>query len=78
MEYVPRRAQSGLFEGIYKVFMRRTSVYATFVLAGAFFGERPWDADLNSVFSPSFSHALDSCGLWSSQVVGVQQCWETL
>ncbi|CAI0462248.1 unnamed protein product [Linum tenue] len=40
MERVPRRGQSGLFEGIYKVFMRRTSVYATFVLAGAFFGER--------------------------------------
>ncbi|CAI0540019.1 unnamed protein product [Linum tenue] len=50
MEYVPRRAQSGLFEGIYKVFMRRTSVYATFVLAGAFFGERAVDYGVHKLW----------------------------
>ncbi|CAI0462247.1 unnamed protein product [Linum tenue] len=50
MERVPRRGQSGLFEGIYKVFMRRTSVYATFVLAGAFFGERAVDYGVHKLW----------------------------
>ncbi|CAL1394805.1 unnamed protein product [Linum trigynum] len=50
MEHVPRRGQSGLFEGIYKVFMRRTSVYATFVLAGAFFGERAVDYGVHKLW----------------------------
>ncbi|CAN1141945.1 Cytochrome b-c1 complex subunit 9, mitochondrial [Linum perenne] len=50
MEYVPRRTQGGLFEGIYKVFMRRTSVYATFVLAGAFFGERAVDYGVHKLW----------------------------
>jgi ubiquinol-cytochrome c reductase subunit 9 len=41
MDSAARRSGSGwFFEGIYKVFMRRTSVYATFVIAGAFLGER--------------------------------------
>ncbi|PWA96086.1 cytochrome b-c1 complex subunit 9 [Artemisia annua] len=30
----------GIFEGLYKVLMRRNSVYVTFVIAGAFAGER--------------------------------------
>jgi hypothetical protein len=35
-----RSGGGGFFEGFYKVVMRRTSVYATFVIAGAFLGER--------------------------------------
>lgn len=35
-----RRNAGGLFEGLYRVIMRRNSVYATFVIAGAFLGER--------------------------------------
>ncbi|XP_039026324.1 cytochrome b-c1 complex subunit 9-like isoform X2 [Hibiscus syriacus] len=39
-----RRIQgSGLFEGLYRVIMRRNSVYVTFVIAGAFLGERAVD-----------------------------------
>ncbi|KAL4591722.1 hypothetical protein LXL04_004693 [Taraxacum kok-saghyz] len=34
------RRSGGLFEGLYKVLMRRNSVYVTFVIAGAFVGER--------------------------------------
>ncbi|KAL9998633.1 putative cytochrome b-c1 complex subunit 9 [Helianthus debilis subsp. tardiflorus] len=34
------RRSGGLFEGLYKVLMRRNSVYVTFVIAGAFLGER--------------------------------------
>ena len=34
------RRSGGLFEGLYKVLMRRNSVYVTFVIAGAFIGER--------------------------------------
>ncbi|XVF07672.1 hypothetical protein REPUB_Repub06bG0160000 [Reevesia pubescens] len=35
-----RRSSGGLFEGLYRVIMRRNSVYVTFVIAGAFLGER--------------------------------------
>ncbi|MBA0558368.1 hypothetical protein Golob_015390 [Gossypium lobatum] len=38
-----RRSQGGLFEGLYRVIMRRNSVYVTFVIAGAFLGERAVD-----------------------------------
>ena len=34
------RRSGGVLEGLYRVLMRRTSVYATFVIAGAFLGER--------------------------------------
>ncbi|MBA0580813.1 hypothetical protein Gorai_023014, partial [Gossypium raimondii] len=41
MDYTSRRrGQGGLFEGLYRVIMRRNSVYVTFVIAGAFLGER--------------------------------------
>ncbi|KAK8546276.1 hypothetical protein V6N13_067501 [Hibiscus sabdariffa] len=44
MDYAPRRrGQGGLFEGLYRVIMRRNSVYVTFVIAGAFLGERAVD-----------------------------------
>lgn len=41
MDYASRRrGQGSLFEGLYRVIMRRNSVYVTFVIAGAFLGER--------------------------------------
>ncbi|GMI84774.1 hypothetical protein like AT3G52730 [Hibiscus trionum] len=44
MDYTSRRrGQGGLFEGLYRVIMRRNSVYVTFVIAGAFLGERAVD-----------------------------------
>ncbi|GKV31801.1 hypothetical protein SLEP1_g40467 [Rubroshorea leprosula] len=43
MEYSSRRSQGGLFEGLYRVIMRRNSVYITFIVAGAFLGERAVD-----------------------------------
>ncbi|KAL4297685.1 hypothetical protein GQ457_12G011720 [Hibiscus cannabinus] len=44
MDSAPRRrSQGGLFEGLYRVIMRRNSVYVTFVIAGAFLGERAVD-----------------------------------
>ncbi|RZR97343.1 hypothetical protein BHM03_00026495 [Ensete ventricosum] len=30
----------GVWEGLYRVLMRRNSVYVTFIVAGAFVGER--------------------------------------
>jgi ubiquinol-cytochrome c reductase subunit 9 len=46
MEYAARRNQKGAFEGFYKLIMRRNSVYVTFIIAGAFFGERVRDQSL--------------------------------
>ena len=40
MDSTARRSGGGLLEGLYRVIMRRTSVYATFVILGAFAGER--------------------------------------
>ena len=37
------RGGKGLWEGLYRVLMRRNSVYVTFVIAGAFAGERAVD-----------------------------------
>ncbi|XP_042419838.1 cytochrome b-c1 complex subunit 9, mitochondrial-like [Zingiber officinale] len=38
-----RRGGGGLWEGLYRVLMRRNSVYVTFIVAGAFVGERVVD-----------------------------------
>ena len=42
MDSAARRstAGGGIFEGLYKVLMRRNSIYVTFVVVGAYFGER--------------------------------------
>ncbi|OMO68370.1 Cytochrome b-c1 complex subunit 9 [Corchorus olitorius] len=50
MDYASRRSQGGLFEGIYKVIMRRNSVYVTFVIAGAFLGERAVDYGVHKLW----------------------------
>ncbi|KAL9238898.1 hypothetical protein vseg_013266 [Gypsophila vaccaria] len=44
MEAAARRSGGGgVWESLYKVIMRRNSVYVTFVIAGAFLGERAVD-----------------------------------
>ncbi|CAH1452424.1 unnamed protein product [Lactuca virosa] len=44
------RRTGGLFEGLYKVLMRRNSVYVTFVIAGAFVGERAVDYGVHKLW----------------------------
>ncbi|XP_038720411.1 cytochrome b-c1 complex subunit 9-like isoform X1 [Tripterygium wilfordii] len=44
MDYsAARRNKGGLYEGLYRLVMRRNSVYVTFIVAGAFLGERAVD-----------------------------------
>ncbi|KAK8486059.1 hypothetical protein V6N13_010366 [Hibiscus sabdariffa] len=51
MDYAAqRRGQRGLFEGLYRVIMRRNSVYVTFVIAGAFLGERAVDYGVHKLW----------------------------
>ncbi|KAG5515781.1 hypothetical protein RHGRI_036732 [Rhododendron griersonianum] len=40
----------GVLEGLYKLLMRRNSVYATFVIAGAFAGERAVDYGVHKIW----------------------------
>ena len=40
MDAPATRGGKGVFEGLYRFLMRRNSVYVTFVIAGAFLGER--------------------------------------
>ncbi|PSR89859.1 Cytochrome b-c1 complex subunit like [Actinidia chinensis var. chinensis] len=44
------RRSGGVLEGLYRVLMRRTSVYATFVIAGAFAGERAVDYGVHKLW----------------------------
>ncbi|GLJ42508.1 hypothetical protein SUGI_0881080 [Cryptomeria japonica] len=41
---------SGVLEGAYRLLMRRNSVYVTFIIAGAFFGERVVDYGVNRLW----------------------------
>ncbi|XP_010426893.1 PREDICTED: cytochrome b-c1 complex subunit 9 [Camelina sativa] len=50
MEYAARRNQKGAFESFYKLIMRRNSVYVTFIIAGAFFGERAVDYGVHKLW----------------------------
>ncbi|XP_002282670.2 cytochrome b-c1 complex subunit 9 [Vitis vinifera] len=59
MDSTARRSGGGLLEGLYRVIMRRTSVYATFVILGAFAGERAVDYGVHK--------------LWERNNVGVLQ-----
>ncbi|WOL02285.1 cytochrome b-c1 complex subunit 9-like [Canna indica] len=46
-----RRARGGgLWEGLYRVLMRRNSVYVTVVVAGAFAGERMVDYGVHKLW----------------------------
>ncbi|KAL8496365.1 hypothetical protein ACS0TY_020178 [Phlomoides rotata] len=49
MEPAARRS-GGLWEGMYRMVMRRTSVYVTFVLIGAFVGERAVDRGVHALW----------------------------
>ncbi|KAF7804295.1 60S ribosomal protein L10a [Senna tora] len=50
MDYAARRNKGGLLEGLYKVIMRRNSVYVTFIIAGAFIGERAVDYGVHKLW----------------------------
>ncbi|XP_021728650.1 cytochrome b-c1 complex subunit 9-like [Chenopodium quinoa] len=50
MEAAARKSGGGLWEGLYRVFMRRNSVYVTFVIAGAFVGERAVDYGVHKLW----------------------------
>ncbi|KAJ1419548.1 Cytochrome b-c1 complex subunit 9 [Sesbania bispinosa] len=50
MDTVARRSRGGVFEGLYKLLMRRNSVYVTFVIAGAFLGERAVDYGVHKIW----------------------------
>ncbi|KAI4364063.1 hypothetical protein MLD38_020202 [Melastoma candidum] len=43
-------SMAGLLDGLYRVVMRRTSVYVTFVIAGAFVGERAVDYGVHKIW----------------------------
>ncbi|XP_021833748.1 cytochrome b-c1 complex subunit 9-like [Prunus avium] len=50
MNSAARSSGGGLFEGLYRVIMRRNSVYVTFVIAGAFLGERAVDYGVHKLW----------------------------
>ncbi|XP_030531731.1 cytochrome b-c1 complex subunit 9 [Rhodamnia argentea] len=50
MESAARRSGGGLLEGLYRVIMRRNSVYVTFIVAGAFLGERAVDYGVHKLW----------------------------
>ncbi|QHN86380.1 Cytochrome b-c1 complex subunit [Arachis hypogaea] len=68
MESASRRSGGGIFEALYKVLMRRNSVYVTFVIAGAFVGERAVDYGVHKLWEHNnigvicLPHVM-SCGL---------------
>ncbi|KAK4766408.1 hypothetical protein SAY87_008050 [Trapa incisa] len=43
METAARKSGGGFSESFYRLIMRRNSIYVTFIIAGAFFGERAVD-----------------------------------
>ncbi|KAG2325092.1 hypothetical protein Bca4012_039585 [Brassica carinata] len=42
--------QKGALEGFYRLIMRRNSVYVSFIIAGAFFGERAVDYGVHKLW----------------------------
>ncbi|KAH0453982.1 hypothetical protein KFK09_023192 [Dendrobium nobile] len=50
MESTARSGGRGLWESLYRVLMRRNSVYVTFVVAGAFAGERIVDYGVHKLW----------------------------
>ncbi|XP_022132374.1 cytochrome b-c1 complex subunit 9-like [Momordica charantia] len=50
MDSAARRGGGGLLEGLYRVIMRRNSVYVTFIIAGAFVGERAVDYGVHKLW----------------------------
>ncbi|KAJ1381178.1 Cytochrome b-c1 complex subunit 9 [Sesbania bispinosa] len=64
MESAARRRGGGVFEGLYKVIMRRNSVYVTFVIAGAFLGERAVDYGVHKLWEYNNVGVLKSTRLF--------------
>ncbi|KAG0490702.1 hypothetical protein HPP92_007565 [Vanilla planifolia] len=50
MESPARSGGRGLWEGLYRLIMRRNSVYVTFVVVGAFAGERIVDYGVHKLW----------------------------
>ncbi|KAG0452212.1 hypothetical protein HPP92_025795 [Vanilla planifolia] len=50
MEATAVRSGRGIWEGLYRVLMRRNSIYVTFVIAGAFVGERMVDYGVHKLW----------------------------
>ncbi|KAK4358588.1 hypothetical protein RND71_020817 [Anisodus tanguticus] len=50
METTARRSSGGVLEGFYRFIMRRNSVYVTFIIAGAFLGERAVDYGVHKLW----------------------------
>ncbi|KAG6414756.1 hypothetical protein SASPL_122130 [Salvia splendens] len=50
MEPAVRKRGGGAWEGMYRLVMRRTPVYVTFVLVGAFVGERAVDRGIHALW----------------------------
>ncbi|GAB2300714.1 Cytochrome b-c1 complex subunit 9, mitochondrial [Dionaea muscipula] len=50
MDSAARRIGGGIWEGLYRVIMRRNSVYVTFVVLGAFAGERAVDYGVHKLW----------------------------
>jgi ubiquinol-cytochrome c reductase subunit 9 len=80
MESAARRRSGGVFEGLYKVLMRRNSVYVTFVIAGAFVAERvcnfPFSFSSYSIFVHSDSLIEDLSIFLQAVDYGVHKIWE--
>ncbi|XP_073066341.1 cytochrome b-c1 complex subunit 9-like [Primulina eburnea] len=49
MEPAARR-RGGVWEGMYRLIMRRTPIYVTFVVVGAFLGERTVDYGIRRIW----------------------------
>ncbi|KAK4482701.1 hypothetical protein RD792_009868 [Penstemon davidsonii] len=45
-----KRSGGGVLEGMYRMIMRRTPIYVTFVVVGAFLGERAVDHGVRSLW----------------------------
>ncbi|XP_057808043.1 cytochrome b-c1 complex subunit 9 [Salvia miltiorrhiza] len=50
MEPAVKKRGGGVWEGMYRLVMRRTPVYVTFVIAGAFLGERAVDRGIRALW----------------------------
>ncbi|OVA06014.1 Cytochrome b-c1 complex subunit 9 [Macleaya cordata] len=70
MDSTVRRSGGGLFEGLYRVLMRRNSVYVTFVIAGAFAGERVVDYGVHKLWEYN-NVGIDYAELFRLCLIGV-------
>ncbi|XP_044507946.1 cytochrome b-c1 complex subunit 9, mitochondrial-like [Mangifera indica] len=50
MDNTRKGSRGRLFEGLYRVIMRRNSIYVTFIIAGAFAGERAVDYGVRKIW----------------------------